>query len=94
MNKSRTEDTWVYRRKIGEQYWYLAIKHQSTRVGWEWKHGLTDKMQEAWTGGLPSTPRNITSNLGVSLKLEDWKRVDVRITTTKHFELLRREGDG
>jgi len=84
---SNVQDTWVYRRKIGTLLWYLSIQSQESRVGRRWQHGLTSKMQDAWRGPLPASPRMIITNLGVSLNLHEWERVDVRVTTETNFEL-------
>jgi hypothetical protein len=90
MPKPEVKETYVYQWKPDKgETWYLAIKHKETLTGWDWTYGLVTRMQEAWQGPLPCSPRLIISNLSVPMKLADFEQVHVKVSTCTVFELLR-----
>jgi len=95
MTKPVVTETFVYQWKPEKgETWYLAIKHKQTLTGWTWTYGLVTRMQEAWQGALPTSPRLIKSNLDVPMKFADFKQIKIRVSTCTVFELIRPEVKG
>lgn len=96
MAKPTVKETYVYQWTKGErgEAFYLGIKHNQTLTGWVWNYGMVPRLQEAWQGPLPCSPRLIKSNLDVPMELKNFTQVHVRVSTTITFELIKEKNSG